>query len=426
VSTTPVDAEPSLAAAADSRGAPAPDAALIRFLCIAPALLLMVVLLADPELNHTLFLALNHEAALLPDSVWAMLSTLGGATYMCALALPWLLRRPRHIATLLLLLVVFGIGINLFKDIVNTPRPSWVLEAGSFQLLGPNYQHFSFPSGHAASAFAIALLIVDRLEYRLLPSLLVLGCALAIGLSRIAVGAHWPIDVAGGALLGALTAGGFLALTGSSSFFEHRAWRVVGWIMLAVVVAALLRSRDEFRGYAGVAALRWLLIGALAYAAYRELRPADRAGSPPGRLRSLLLYPDPRLLRLVRFGLIGLSGFCVDLSTYTVLLAKVGALPEVARVCAYGAAATSNWFFNRMFTFADRPRASHFVQWNKYLLMCVVSFVPNFGTFWVLIHTLPLFAAHTQLALVAGVLAGMFFNFAIASRWIFPRATVEA
>jgi len=420
----PVDADPALVAADAPRGV-APDAALIRFLCIAPPLLIGAVLLADPDLDRALFVALNHQAAVLPDAIWAMLSTLGGATYMCAVALPWLLRRPRHIATLLLLFVVVGIGINLFKDIVNTPRPSWVLEPGSFQLLGPNYQHFSFPSGHAASAFAIALLIIDRLEYRLLPSLLLLGGALAISLSRIAVGAHWPIDVAGGALLGAVTACGFLALTASSSFFEHRAWRIVGGITLAVVVAALARSRDEFRGYAGVAALRWLLIAALAYAAYRYFRPAGRPDSRAGRLRELLMYPDPRLLRFVRFGLIGLSGFCVDLSAYTVLLAKLGVLPEVARLCAYGAAATSNWFFNRTFTFSDRPRSSHFVQWNKYLLMCVVSFVPNFGTFWVLIHTLPLFASHTQLALVAGVLAGMVFNFAIASRWIFPRVAVE-
>ena len=107
------------------------------------------------------------------------------------------------------------------------------------------------------------------------------------------------------------------------------------------------------------------------------------------------MYPPPELLRLVRFGLIGASGFCVDLSTYTILLARLGAAPEVARIGAYAVAATSNWFFNRTFTFADRPRAPHLVQWNKYLLMCAVSFVPNFGTFWLLIHTVPLFAATT-------------------------------
>ena len=425
MSTTPFATEPSLTAPEDAPTARATDAALIRFLCIVPPLLLVLVSLADPELDRALFLALNHRAAVLPDSLWATLSTFGGGLNMFALALPWLLRRPRHVATLLLLLIVLGIGINLFKDIVNTPRPSWVLEPGSFHLIGPNYQHTSFPSGHAASAFAVAVLIVDRLEYRLLPSLLVLGGALAISLSRIAVGAHWPVDVAGGALFGASLASAFLAVTTGAAFFQHRAWRVVGLVTGALVAALLLRSKDEFHGYTGVAAVRWLLIGGLAYGVYRNFRPTNPAGSRSRSVRDLLLYPPPELLRLVRFGLIGASGFCVDLSTYTILLAKLGAPPEVARIGAYAAAATSNWFFNRTFTFSDRPRASHLVQWNKYLLMCAVSFVPNFGTFWVLIHTLPLFAAHTQLALVAGVLVGMLFNFAIASRWIFPRHTAE-
>ena len=409
----------------DARSGRAIDAALIRFLCVVPPLLLVLVSLADPALDRALFVALNRQAAVVPDGFWATLSTLGGASYMCALALPWMLRRPRHIAALLMLLLVVGIGINLLKDVVNTGRPLWVLEPGSFHSLGPAYHHFSFPSGHAMSAFAIALLIVDTLEYRLLPSLVALACALAVACSRIAVGAHWPIDVTGGALLGSLTAFGFLALTRESRFFAHRAWQVVGLVMLAVVAFALLRGRDEFHGYAGVAAVRWVLIGALAYAALRYFRPASALSAALQRAREPFVHPAASVLRLVRFGLIGVSGFCVDMSVYTILLAQAGLPPEAARICAYVAAATSNWFFNRAFTFSDRRRTPHFVQWNKYLLMCAASFVPNFGVFSALIHTVPIFAAHTQLALVAGVLCGMLFNFVIASRWVFPRVPAE-
>ena len=61
----------------------------------------------------------------------------------------------------------------------------------------------SFPSGHSTFAFALAfgLLIHNR---RLGWSLVVL--ALFVGLSRIAVGVHYPSDVAGGLIVGVIAA----------------------------------------------------------------------------------------------------------------------------------------------------------------------------------------------------------------------------
>jgi undecaprenyl-diphosphatase len=62
---------------------------------------------------------------------------------------------------------------------------------------------FSFPSGHTTTAFTIALML-GHFSALLWPVALVL--AALVGLSRIALGAHFPSDVVAGMLLGCFCA----------------------------------------------------------------------------------------------------------------------------------------------------------------------------------------------------------------------------
>lgn len=98
---------------------------------------------------------------------------------------------------------VSGILADIIKVIAGRFRPSELFEHG---LYGFDFFHIeraltSFPSGHTATAFALATAIVYLWpRYSALAWLF----ALSVGISRIAITAHYPSDVLGGALTGIL------------------------------------------------------------------------------------------------------------------------------------------------------------------------------------------------------------------------------
>ena len=83
-----------------------------------------------------------------------------------------------------------------------------MLDHAWFNLIGPALHHHSFPSGHAISAFSVAAAVfatgVTRPPRGRDWTLIACGllAAAVIALSRVAVGAHRPMDLAAGAAIG--------------------------------------------------------------------------------------------------------------------------------------------------------------------------------------------------------------------------------
>ena len=136
-------------------------------------------------------------------------------------------------------------------------------------------------------------------------------------------------------------------------------------------------------------------------------------------LRSILDKYGWLVKRLIKFGLVGASGFLVDMGTYLLLSTMLGIPHLIARGGSYWVSATWNWFWNRYFTFSHVEKTQKLPQWTKYLGMCVISFIPNWGSYYALTTYISFFSDYKQLALIAGVGFGMFFNFTIASLYIF-------
>jgi len=154
--------------------------------------------------DSVLFHAINGLAGR-SDALDALM--IGSARYLpvvLALALVglWLSWRERNQRGAFLAgasaLIALGIGQLVGKAF---PRPRPYISHSVNQLI-PRSLDTSFPSDHAILGFSVAVL-VWRYNRRAGAGLLVLALLLAI--ARVFVGAHYPSDVLGGAVLGALT-----------------------------------------------------------------------------------------------------------------------------------------------------------------------------------------------------------------------------
>ena len=139
---------------------------------------------------------------------------IGSAKYLpfvfaLALVALWISWRPRNQRGALLAgvsaLIALGIGQVIGKAL---PRPRPYISHVVNQLI-PRSLDTSFPSDHAILGFAVAVLLW-RYNRRAGAALLALAALMAI--ARVFVGAHYPGDVLGGAVLGALTSIALAAL----------------------------------------------------------------------------------------------------------------------------------------------------------------------------------------------------------------------
>jgi putative flippase GtrA len=123
----------------------------------------------------------------------------------------------------------------------------------------------------------------------------------------------------------------------------------------------------------------------------------------------------------LRFGVVGVAGFAVDATVLTCALAA-GLGPWIGRALSYLAAASTTFALNRAWTFRGAAPAMRPVrQWALFLLVNLVGFVSNYGTYAALISTVPLVARNPVIGVAAGSLAGLTGNFLLARRFVFGR-----
>ena len=108
-------------------------------------------------------------------------------------------------------LVLSGVVVEILKFVIGRARPIFFDEFGIVGFFPGTFEWAfnSMPSGHTALSFA-GLVMLGMLMPRF--KFLTWGLAILIGLSRVAIGAHWPTDVILGAFVGMVAADVVLAI----------------------------------------------------------------------------------------------------------------------------------------------------------------------------------------------------------------------
>jgi membrane-associated phospholipid phosphatase len=135
------------------------------------------------------------------------------------------------------------------KSLLVSPRPAAEIDNGQMRIVGEVLHNVSMPSGHTTTAVAVASAIFFALpEAQRRRHWWILLLAACTGLSRIAVGAHWPGDVAVGISLGLLAGllGNVLLATLPARCLAPSHWtlRLLALLVLGAVYFLLTEELD--------------------------------------------------------------------------------------------------------------------------------------------------------------------------------------
>lgn len=154
------------------------------------------------------FILFNHYCSA-HSELWLNLTQLGNAFILLPLLSFFIIVRPAIWAAFFGAIPLGALLTHGGKALAAIPRPAAVLEENLIHVVGEQLTgHDSLPSGHTATVFVAGTVIMlvlffsNRRSSRWFILLALLITTLTLAASRVAVGAHWPLDLFFGALCG--------------------------------------------------------------------------------------------------------------------------------------------------------------------------------------------------------------------------------
>ncbi|MGI8631464.1 MAG: phosphatase PAP2 family protein [Solirubrobacterales bacterium] len=216
---------------------------------------------------------------------------------LAALGLALVRRRGRLAVAIVILLVGANLGTQVLKPLLGNLDPT-----GGDALRFPH--HDAFPSGHATVSMSLALSLLLGAPHRWRPVVAAAGAGYAalVGGGMVALGWHFPSDVAGGYLMAAAWTAIAVALVGPGALIESDGGRplsgmrwglgLAGGILLVgglAVGAGLIATRPElvdygrlhttfFVGAGALGIFAAVVAGAVSTALGQAAVPASRPG----------------------------------------------------------------------------------------------------------------------------------------------------
>ena len=179
------------------------------------------------EVQKEYFYSINHYLGQFPSLMYN-LTQLGDASVFMAFVIIFVVYAPKMWEAILSASLFSALFSKILKSVFSVPRPAEVLDHDSFIIVGRTLPGFSsLPSGHSITVFMIiAVLLFAFMPKKLsskifwVASLIILG--LFVVFTRVGVGAHYPLDVITGGIIG--------YLAGLLGIFFSRKYRLWNWI----------------------------------------------------------------------------------------------------------------------------------------------------------------------------------------------------
>lgn len=174
------------------------------------------------------FYKINATLSQFPSIIYN-LTQMGDALISLSLLSILLIYAPAIWEALLSASLISLVLSSTLKNIFAVPRPAAFLDNNSFVIIGQKLQgHSSLPSGHSITIFTTLIVLLFAFMPQKMPqrfgwTFLLLCTGFLLSLTRVGVGAHFPLDVLTGSTVGFVS-----ALSGILFSRSYKIWRWVG------------------------------------------------------------------------------------------------------------------------------------------------------------------------------------------------------
>ncbi|MGC1391675.1 MAG: phosphatase PAP2 family protein [Bacteroidales bacterium] len=191
-------------------------------------------------INKPLFIAINSFGQHFYSFIWENLTFLGDTLTACAIMILFIRKRPDLIWAGILATLLATLIVNIIKSNFDIPRPLVIIDKNLISVIGPSLYRHSFPSGHTVTIFALAGMLVFYFR-NFFSRICIIVLALLVGISRIAVGVHWPADVLAGAALGISCATTGVYLVEKIGWNRNKTVQlIVGFLLILSIIYLLI------------------------------------------------------------------------------------------------------------------------------------------------------------------------------------------
>lgn len=179
------------------------------------------------QIQKNCFYFINSKLSQFPQIIYN-LTQIGDALIFMSFLTLFIVYAPKIWEVLLSASLISAIFSRGLKDLFHVPRPAEAFDNTSFTIIGKALPGCSsLPSGHSITVFTILTVLLfafmpKKLHYKILWVFLVLTIGLILVFTRVGVGAHHPLDVITGSIIG--------YICGLTGIFISRKYKIWDWI----------------------------------------------------------------------------------------------------------------------------------------------------------------------------------------------------